>query len=336
MKTLFPAVSLLTIVTTTSLAADIFIDFEDPNELANNWAQTYGGENTFLQAPGEGVGGSTGVIHFASPAGAQYVHFNYLTDVGPFQDGLSIYAKIHFVQVGVGNTVSIGFITDPAGIGSLSDNEVDTDWMGINLTGRSNFTEFRAELWGWDVGPEGKTLYRSGAGVPDSYVPIPDGKGGFADGVTPVDVWLGIELVLIDNGDGNWEAQSRIDVLSEDGSTVVIDDYAVYDYSSSVGVGSAAPELSGFSDFYNATSLYPMIGTQVGTQRNFGGADDITVTIPGESNDWYGYAVDELGWANTGTWMGWVNVASDPWIFSASLDKYVYAADDSGWVYTLK
>ncbi|HKJ89951.1 MAG TPA: hypothetical protein VJ960_02380, partial [Oceanipulchritudo sp.] len=55
--------------------------------------------------------------------------------------------------------------------------------------------------------------------------------------------------------------------------------------------------------------------------------------------NWYGYTVDELGWADTGTdgaggWFnGWVNVAADPWINALSLDAYAYVPDNSGWVY---
>jgi len=63
-----------------------------------------------------------------------------------------------------------------------------------------------------------------------------------------------------------------------------------------------------------------------------------TMEIIGEFNGggatWYGYPVDDDGWANTGDWMGWVNVTYDPWIISLDLGgKYVYVADDSGWVY---
>ncbi|MFO7724283.1 MAG: hypothetical protein R6V45_01935, partial [Oceanipulchritudo sp.] len=63
----------------------------------------------------------------------------------------------------------------------------------------------------------------------------------------------------------------------------------------------------------------------------------------GEEPDptWYGYAVDDLGWADTGTngaggWLnGWVNVADDPWVNVLSLGTYVYVPDNSGWVYIL-
>lgn len=52
--------------------------------------------------------------------------------------------------------------------------------------------------------------------------------------------------------------------------------------------------------------------------------------------EWYGYAVDANGWANTGDWMGWVNVWDDPYIFMLSLDNYAFIDDDSGWVYVYR
>lgn len=54
------------------------------------------------------------------------------------------------------------------------------------------------------------------------------------------------------------------------------------------------------------------------------------------STDWYGFSVDEVGWANTESWLGWVNVTHEPWVISASLDRYIYLPDDSGWVYIPK
>lgn len=39
---------------------------------------------------------------------------------------------------------------------------------------------------------------------------------------------------------------------------------------------------------------------------------------------WAGYAVDELGNADTGSWMGWVNVASGDWVWSYALPGWIY------------
>lgn len=60
---------------------------------------------------------------------------------------------------------------------------------------------------------------------------------------------------------------------------------------------------------------------------------EVTGNFGGEVADWYGYSVDGEGWANTGTWLGWVNVNYDPYIYLSSLNKYLYIADDSGWAF---
>jgi len=53
----------------------------------------------------------------------------------------------------------------------------------------------------------------------------------------------------------------------------------------------------------------------------------------GGSTDWYGYAVDAEGWVNTESWLNWVNVTEDPYIWSTSLESYLYVPNDSGWVF---
>jgi hypothetical protein len=39
---------------------------------------------------------------------------------------------------------------------------------------------------------------------------------------------------------------------------------------------------------------------------------------------WFGYAIEEDGWVNTGAWLGYVNITNDPWIYSDDLGKYMY------------
>jgi len=65
-----------------------------------------------------------------------------------------------------------------------------------------------------------------------------------------------------------------------------------------------------------------------------------TVTLVDVSVDplrWNGYAVDSNGWANTESWLGWVNTTFDPWIIVVNRDgRFVYIPDDSGWVFIPK
>jgi photosystem II stability/assembly factor-like uncharacterized protein len=57
----------------------------------------------------------------------------------------------------------------------------------------------------------------------------------------------------------------------------------------------------------------------------------------GEPEFWYGYPVIDSRYADTGAWFnGYVEISSDPWIYSYSLDNYLYIPDNSGWVYPLK
>ncbi|MGC9452104.1 MAG: hypothetical protein ACP5I4_11725 [Oceanipulchritudo sp.] len=51
---------------------------------------------------------------------------------------------------------------------------------------------------------------------------------------------------------------------------------------------------------------------------------------------WFGYAVDELGWADASPWLDWVNVSLKPWVYVQALGKYSHIQDDSGWVYIPK
>lgn len=53
---------------------------------------------------------------------------------------------------------------------------------------------------------------------------------------------------------------------------------------------------------------------------------------------WGGYEVDNLGWINTGAWMGYLNVTAAPWVWVNSLAKYIYMPEanvstSGAWIY---
>lgn len=53
---------------------------------------------------------------------------------------------------------------------------------------------------------------------------------------------------------------------------------------------------------------------------------------------WNGYPMNEAGnWANTGTFLGWVEITLAPYLYSLSLGKYVYVPDpaaiDGSWIF---
>ena len=54
------------------------------------------------------------------------------------------------------------------------------------------------------------------------------------------------------------------------------------------------------------------------------------------------YADDGQNWADTGGWMGWLEVSASPYVFSQSLNGWVYVeenpaiAEEGSWVYIFK
>ena len=55
--------------------------------------------------------------------------------------------------------------------------------------------------------------------------------------------------------------------------------------------------------------------------------------VEGEEETWDGFPVQQDGWVDT-NYMGWVNIAAYPWIWSASLNTYIYKdLGNGGWVY---
>lgn len=49
--------------------------------------------------------------------------------------------------------------------------------------------------------------------------------------------------------------------------------------------------------------------------------------------EWLGYDVDAQGWADTGNWLGVVNVMHSPWIYVENLEDYVFIDNEQGWAY---
>lgn len=51
-----------------------------------------------------------------------------------------------------------------------------------------------------------------------------------------------------------------------------------------------------------------------------------------EPTTWLGYPVDAAGWVNTEGWLGYLNIAYDPWIWVDLLGTFGYIPNESGWV----
>lgn len=58
--------------------------------------------------------------------------------------------------------------------------------------------------------------------------------------------------------------------------------------------------------------------------------DYVRVYAPASGETWKGFTVDPLGNADTNSWLGWINVHADPWLYSYSLEKYIYMTAVTG------
>jgi hypothetical protein len=119
-----------------------------------------------------------------------------------------------------------------------------------------------------------------------------------------------------------------------------------------IGVADEAFDLSiTFPDLAVDDSLQVIqLGFEITGEFNLGDSalDAGTITFSGIEGyvegtggaTWAGYDVDELGWADTTPWLGFVNVVGDPWIWSASLNNWMYLPEDSvsesgAWIYII-
>jgi len=64
--------------------------------------------------------------------------------------------------------------------------------------------------------------------------------------------------------------------------------------------------------------------------------ENLTSPLEASTADWNGFAVDSNGWADTGSWLGWVNATDDPYIWINDLGSYAFETDGSGWIYVFK
>jgi beta-glucanase (GH16 family) len=96
------------------------------------------------------------------------------------------------------------------------------------------------------------------------------------------------------------------------------------------------------STFYPGVSPYGTNGIDddgVWPQRME--VDYVKAYAPGEDAEWKGLPIDEFGNADTNSWLGWINVNNDPWLYSYTLQKYILMTaateeifhTDSQWVY---
>ena len=58
--------------------------------------------------------------------------------------------------------------------------------------------------------------------------------------------------------------------------------------------------------------------------------DNLTITADGggSGTTWAGYDVDETGWVDTASWLGWINVSQGDFVWSDAFGKYIYLPED--------
>lgn len=117
---------------------------------------------------------------------------------------------------------------------------------------------------------------------------------------------------------GDLEGEQTIETFNNTGANP--EDYAIFENVSPVNGEITVQYEQGVEN----------VGTPKGHWSTFeiiGNFDSVAADL------WLGYPVDPEGFVNTQSWLGWVNVANEPWVFSSSLGGYVFIGDASGWAY---
>ncbi len=160
-----------------------------------------------------------------------------------------------------------------------------------------------------------------------SYVPVT-----LLETDTPYQVWIVVDYTL-----------NYMEVFMQGGTG---------DYASQTSIGVAAFRVDPAAE---QTVDYFAIGCSDGTLAEPKGVDyflfdNVAIDTTGqnlatpsiaEPVTWAGYTVDGNGNANTGDWLGIINVTHAPWVYSWSMGAYLYieeanVTDGGGWVYVSK
>ena len=84
----------------------------------------------------------------------------------------------------------------------------------------------------------------------------------------------------------------------------------------------------------NGAYMYMQTLLTYGQPNGIDGMAVDTVTIGAEDPlSWHGYTADDMGWADTEGWIGWVNITDDPWIWVINLGHYIYLPSDTNWAF---
>lgn len=274
MKHTLYTLTLMAISATLVHSAVTSLSFEEAGTFEANWTQAKGQPNGLSQDLTAGVGASGGLV-YALAEGAEPNDVTYIytaKPVGRFGNGTVSFKFRYDQNDASGNPLYVGLTTTPDAYPSLGGDNFG-DWFGVNVGNRSNGTEFRAEVYGYqtDESDGTNTNFRSGAGHPETFVTLVD------------QTWYEAELTIEDRGNGNWNLTVALHVLNEDGTSVVTENYGLVSYEAiqlSDPELATLPPLSTITDLYRANALYLFVGSQNGQVRGLTAIDDISVDLP--------------------------------------------------------
>ena len=135
---------------------------------------------------------------------------------------------------------------------------------------------------------------------------------------------------------GQWAEQTKIDTADMSGIWLFRVNPAPEDVVSNILIalsrGNSVGGEKGIDPTYFDNIAYNLGGESL-SSPSFGGGT-------GGGETWAGYPVDAGGNADTGAWMGWINVTNAPWVYSYDLEQYVYLDEayvegGGSWMYIL-
>lgn len=130
---------------------------------------------------------------------------------------------------------------------------------------------------------------------------------------------------------GQWANQTKMN--TEDGSGIWLfranpaPETVVNNFQVSLSRGNTAQGEKGIDPTYFDNFAYDLSGQNLSMPP-----------VGGEQVTWMGYSVNAAGDADTGAWLGWVNVNHAPWVYNYTLGQWMYmdessASESGSWVF---
>lgn len=179
-----------------------------------------------------------------------------------------------------------------------------------------------------------------------NFEPVTGGTGSFSGDSLGTNGQLSTSVTFSDDGLIEWITNSDVVV----GTSTSNGDAYVYEFSYSLPAGSVYENNENFA-FKIARVHAPEVGDYVssgagtvfGEENGYARASTYfdMIRISAATEIWGGYGVYPEGDVNTGAWLGWINVASNPWVYVYDMEKWIYMPEESvsssgAWAYLFK